>query len=288
MKILAKGIDISRWQGDFDLERAKNEGFEFVIVKGGGGDDGLYKDRQFERNYAAAKSLGMPIGTYWFSRALTVEEAEAEADYFYEQILKEKQFELPVYVDVENKRQLAVGKRMLTDIIKAFCDRLESRGYWAGIYASLSCFRDNMFDSELERYAHWVAQWSKNCDYTNEACLGMWQYGGETNFIRSNKVAGVVCDQNYMLVNYPAQVKAAGLNGYGKPSAPVEETHLSVGDKVRLHPDATIYGSGSRFSAWVYDCNLYVREVHGSRVVVSTQKSGEITGAVDKKNLRKI
>ena len=74
------GIDISRWQGDFDLEKAvKNEGVEFVIIKGGGGDDGLYVDRQFVSNYNKAKKLGIPVGCYWFSKALTLAEADKEA-----------------------------------------------------------------------------------------------------------------------------------------------------------------------------------------------------------------
>ena len=63
---------------------------------------------------------------------------------------------------------------------------------------------------------------------------------------------------------------------------------LEEGDKVRMTKGAPVYGSSGQFSAWVYDTALYVREVSGSRVVVSTQKTGDITGAVDKKYLTKI
>lgn len=234
MNVLKTGIDISKWQGDFDLAKAKSEGFDFAIIKGGGGDDGLYTDTRFAHNYANAKALNMPVGAYWFSKALTVEEAVAEADYFYESCLNGRQFELPVYIDVENKTQLALGKRLLTDIIHALCQRLEAKGFWVGIYSSLSYFRSYMYDDELQRYAHWVACWAKTCGYTGD-CFGMWQYGGETNLIRSNQVAGKTCDQDYLLIDYPTLIKAAGKNGFnadGKPletpAEPVPEPDTSV------------------------------------------------------------
>lgn len=222
MKILSQGIDISRWQGKFDMDQAVAEGFRFAILKAGGGDDGLYKDSQFERNYENAKRLGIPVGAYWFSKALTVEQARAEADWF-ASCLTFKQFELPVYMDVEHRAMLDLGRRQLTDIIHAFCQRLEELGYWVGIYSSQSFFSSYMIDEELQRYAHWVACWGKSCSYGGSA-FGMWQYGGETNKIRSNKVAGVVCDQNYMLVDYPTMIKARGLNGFGLPEAEPEPT----------------------------------------------------------------
>jgi hypothetical protein len=216
MNYISKGIDISRWQGDFNMKAAVKEGIKFVIVKGGGGDDGLYKDSKFEANYKNAKANSLPVGVYWFSKALTVAEATKEADYFYNNILKGKKFELPVYIDVENKTQLAVGKRNLTEIVKAWCERLEKLGYWVGIYSSASYFSSYMYDNELTGYAHWVAQWAKSCTYKNTSCLGVWQFGGETNLICSNKVAGVTCDQDYLIIDYPTLIKNAGRNGYSK------------------------------------------------------------------------
>lgn len=222
MNILRSGIDISGWQGDFDIAKAKAEGFSFAVLKGGGGDDGLYTDSRFARNYEKAKALGLPVGVYWFSKALTTEAAVEEAEYFYANCLKGRQFELPVYIDIENKTQLALGKRLLTDIIHAFCQNLEAKGFWVGIYSSLSYFGSYMYDGELQRYAHWVACWAKTCGYSGD-CFGLWQYGGETNLIRSNKVAGVTCDQDYMLIDYPTLIKAAGKNGFGEPSEDTTE-----------------------------------------------------------------
>lgn len=283
------GVDISRWQGEFDFERAVLEGIQFVIVKGGGGDDGLYTDSQFNRNYNEAKAKGLPVGCYWFSKATTEAEAIAEADYFYNNIVKGKQFELPVYMDVEHNAMLRLGRLTLTNVIKAFCNRMESYKCWVGIYSSLSIFKTYMNDSELERYAHWVAQWANECTYDNKNILGVWQFGGETNTLRTNKVAGVTCDQNYMFIDYPTLMKQAGLNGYTRQTTPTTKpVEFKIGDKVKLSKEATIYGKKAKFAEFVYNSILYIREINGDRVVISTLASGDVTGAVNIRYLERI
>ncbi len=67
-----------------------------------------------------------------------------------------------------------------------------------------------------------------------------------------------------------------------------EEIPITVGDKVRLNPDAVVYGTQSRFADFVYDSVLYVRELGGDRAVISVNATGEITGAVDVQYLIKI
>lgn len=90
-----------------------------------------------------------------------------------------------------------------------------------------------------------------------------------------------------------AKVKAAGFDAFittkagTAASTPVVES-LKVGDKVKLQKGAPCYGKSTGFQSWVYDSTLYVREINGSRVVISTLQSGAVTGAVDKKHLTKI
>lgn len=216
MNPIAFGVDISKWQGNFDMKRAKNEGVKFVIIKGGGGDGGLYKDVRFEENYKKAKECSLQVGCYWFSKATSVAEARKEAEYFYTHVLKGKQFELPVYMDVEHAATFAKGPRMVTDMIKAWCSYIWSMGYFAGVYTSKYWFEDSMYDDELQNYAHWVAQWTDKSTYKYPSVMGMWQFGGETNTIRSNKVAGVVCDQNYLYTDYYPVIKKMNLNGFGR------------------------------------------------------------------------
>lgn len=62
---------------------------------------------------------------------------------------------------------------------------------------------------------------------------------------------------------------------------------LKVGDVVRLTSDAVVYNTNKRYSSWVYNADLYVRQINGNRIVVSTVKTGPVTGAVDKKYLIK-
>lgn len=207
------GIDVSHWQGNFDFMKAKKEGVQYAVLKAGGGDAGLYQDKKFETFYTAAKAAGLGVGAYFFGQAFSEDDAVKEADKFIS-ILAGKQFEYPVYYDVEAK-MLRQAKDQLTKIIMAFCDRVEKAGYYVGIYSSESVFNSQVDDKVLARFAHWVAKWSKNepnMKYSGNP--GMWQYGGETNYIRSNRIAGVVCDQDYCYADYPGAIRRAGLNGY--------------------------------------------------------------------------
>ena len=224
------GIDVSKWQGDFDFAKAKSEGVKFAILRGAYSTS---KDVKFEQYYNACKALNLPVGVYHYSMAKSVSEARTEANFLIKNVLKGKQFEYPIYMDVEDKVQKALGKDLLTDIVITFCDTLEKAGYYVGIYSSASFFRTYMHESKLERFDKWIAQWTKSCTYKGE--YGMWQFGGETNKIRSNKIAGVTCDQNYAYNDYPKIIKEKGLNGYNKntnvkPSKTVKELAQEVID----------------------------------------------------------
>ncbi len=78
------------------------------------------------------------------------------------------------------------------------------------------------------------------------------------------------------------------LPGAPVPDDTVPEGVLNIGDKVRLHADATVYGSSARYSDWVYRSDLYLRELSGNRAVISTQREGAVTGPVDKKYLERV
>ena len=225
------GIDISTWQKGFNFDKAKAEGVEFVILRGAYSTS---KDKQFDTFYKQCKEKGLPVGVYHYSMAKTVAAARKEADAMLN-ILKGKQFEYPIYIDVEDKVQAALGKDLLTKIIQTYCNALEKAGYYAGIYSTYLFLRDNTHIEKLERYDKWIAQWSKKNTCPIE--YGMWQFGGETNKIRTNKVAGVTCDQNYAFMDYPAIMKRAKLNGYG-------EVHKKTVDELAREVIAGMWGTG--------------------------------------------
>lgn len=205
------GIDISRWQGDFPIAKAvKEDGIEFAIIKAGGSDKGVYRDKQFEINYKKCKDANIHVGCYWYSKAMTTEEAKRDAEYLYN-LLKGKQFDLPIYIDVEDKQQMSIGKDKLTTVIDTFLKYLEDRRYYVGIYSSKYFFKTYMNDNYLKKYAHWFASWGT----VKPENAPLWQFGGETNKIRSNKIQGMTVDQDYLYVDYPSVIKKAKLNGYG-------------------------------------------------------------------------
>ena len=187
------GIDVSRWQGEFNFVKARAEGVEFAILKAGGGDSGLYVDKMFERNYRIASAL-MPVGAYFFGKAMDTTTAIKEAEYFCK-ILNGRQFPMRVWYDVEAKM---LSAKNLSTIVITFIERMRAGGYDCGIYASESTLKSLCKTPAINNYPHWTARWTKTPPTIQTE---IWQFGGEINLIRSNKVAGVTCDQNYLMDN---------------------------------------------------------------------------------------
>lgn len=196
---MKSGIDISRWQKGFNLQNAINEGFNIVILKAGGADAGRYKDGSFDTFYAQAKSLNMPIGSYYFGQAFSVADAQAEANHFIS-LLQGKDIK-NVYYDVEAK-MLNQGYTHLTEIILAFVNTMTSAGYNCGVYTSESHF-NNKFNDSVINCPHWVARYSKTAPKLKSGkTVDIWQYGGSVNYIRSAKIAGTTVDQDYFYTEF--------------------------------------------------------------------------------------
>ena len=222
-----KGIDVSAWQGVIDWQKVKASGIKFAIIKAGGSDDGIYTDSKYERNYSECKKYGIPVGAYYFvGRSFTTKaDGEADADRFLK-LLKGKQFEYPVYLDLEPPLK-AANRKYNTDAAVAFCEKVEKAGYYVGVYGSTySTFQSLVDDSRLTSYAHWVAQYANSCTYWDN--YGIWQYtsGGYINGIDGR------CDMNLCYVDYPERIKAKGLNGFKAsgtttPTTP-KKTQLSL------------------------------------------------------------
>ena len=204
-------------------------------------------------------------------------------------------------------------KELLTDICVTYCDMLEKAGYYCGIYATVSWLNDRFESKRIARFDKWVAQWNDRCTYKGE--FGIWQY---TDCLT---IGGKAFDGNYAYKDYPAII--GGLNAPLKKSVDelaqevldgkhgdgaerkkslggqyeavqkrVNEilkakTALKKGDIVKLSKNAVVYGKKIKFASFVYSSKLYVRDIDGNRVIISTQKSGDITGVVDKKYLIK-
>ena len=130
-----KVIDVSHWQGYIDFNSVRASGIEGVIIKAGGSDAGFYKDSKFETNYVNAKNAGLHVGCYYFVGAGCVSAIDGEADArrFYNMIVG-KQFDLPVYMDFEAPSSRTQNGN--TASVIAFCDYLEKKKCFTGVYAS--------------------------------------------------------------------------------------------------------------------------------------------------------
>lgn len=219
------GLDCSRHNGTLDWDKIKASGIQFAILRTGFGKfHPSQKDIQFERNYAEAKRVGMPIGAYHYSYAMSVEQAEMEADFVLD-ILKGKQFEYPIYFDIEEKTQEQLSMQLCGDMIKAFCTKLEKAGYWAGIYSYDSFFGTNVSDDIEKRYAVWVARLGSKPQ--KATVYQMWQYSWTGDVNGSSRET----DMDICYVDYPTMIKKAGKNGYGKTPA---KTYKVTGTKLNL------------------------------------------------------
>lgn len=197
------GVDLSTWQTGVNYEKAVKEGgVEFAVLRASFGWSEGQKDNQFENHYKGFQAQNIPIGAYHYSYATTVAEAKKEAAFFLS-CIRGKAFELPCYLDVEDKCQQSLNRSTLTEIIKTWCKAVEAAGYKAGVYTGVYWIRDHMTASELfPKYELWIASWGskKPVEYDCQ----MWQFGGSINLVRRRTVPGIIgtVDQNYLYKDY--------------------------------------------------------------------------------------
>lgn len=213
-----KGLDISSYQKGISFDAIKNAGIEFLIIRGGftgyGTGVSYHKDSCFEDFYNNAKQKNIPVGVYWYSCANTRDKGINEAMYLYNNCLKNKQFEYPIYIDVEDTHHQVNNKRGVTDAIKGFCETLEKMGYYVGIYASdISGFKDKMYIEELKAYDKWIARYGSKPKYVTE--YGMWQSSSSGRISDYN--GNLDTDESYK--DYPTIIKDNKLNGYNSISS---------------------------------------------------------------------
>ena len=210
-----KGIDVSVHNGDIDWGKVKADGIGFAILRAGYGRLASQKDEKFEQNYAGAKAAGIPAGAYWYSYAMTPEEAELEADVFLS-VIRGKQFEMPVYFDLEEKKQFDLGKEQVSAIMRAFLKKVEGAGYFVGLYGSASSLTTHTADDIKSWYTIWLAHWVDQTNYSG--AYGIWQHS------EKGKVAGINgnVDLDICYKDFPTTIKSKGLNGWGNAPVPVQ------------------------------------------------------------------
>ena len=163
-------IDVSQWQGVIDWDAVKPH-IGGAILRAGYGKG--HPDGQFARNAAECNRLGIPCGAYWFSYAKTPAEARAEAEHLLRAVAPYR-MELPLCFDFEydslsnaEKQGAAMTKALASELVRAFCGRIEAGGYWALNYANPD-FLSRWYDEDIpQRYGLWLAQWTGKAPETD-------------------------------------------------------------------------------------------------------------------------
>lgn len=197
------GIDISEWQGNIDWGAVRSAKY-FAIIRAGYGTSGV--DKYYQQNYDNAKAAGVKVGAYLYSYAGSGDEADAEANHFVD-LLRGKQFEWPVYYDIEEGSIFDRG--IQNEIARRFCSILEANRYYCGIYASASRLNSNFDQDVKDKYTIWVAHWGvPQPSYTGT--YHVWQ---STSDGSCPGIGGRV-DQDVGYLDFEPVMKKAHLNGY--------------------------------------------------------------------------
>lgn len=195
--VTARGIDVSKYQGDIDWDTAKDY-IDFAILRCGYGDDlSDQDDGKWARNADACTRLGIPFGVYIYSYALTDEQALSEAQHVI-RLLEGYQPSLPVYLDLEDSG--TTGTLSCAAILRhtrIFCEAIEAAGYSPGVYANTTWWSQKLGSGDYNQWNRWVARFSDTLNYYGE--LSVWQYS------ESGTVPGISgnVDMNYWYGEFP-------------------------------------------------------------------------------------
>lgn len=200
-------IDVSHHQGAIDWAKVP---YRAIIRIGyrGYGSGALMKDEQFDANLAGAKASGKLFGFYFFSQAITVDEAREEADF----CTSLAPTGYPLFFDTEwshethDGRADSLTKDQRTAIAMVFCERAKTHGFTAGIYTFTSFASANIDYAYLcEDYIGWLADTRTNYDKTLPRYIHQYEQTAKGG------VPGIteVVDLNHLVKALPAADKPA-------------------------------------------------------------------------------
>lgn len=197
------GIDVSKWQTNVNWQAAKAAGVEFAFIRVGNrgyGDSGVIsKDGYYEKNMEGALAAGIEVGVYFFSQAITEEEAIEEAQYILDRI-KEYTVTMPLVMDYEYSPSSTTGrlaeakhsKQEATDICMAFCETIEAAGYTPMLYANLTMLNNSLNADEISaKYPIWLARYNTYAGYDGKYTF--WQYSSSpvVTWVNTSLATGV-------------------------------------------------------------------------------------------------
>lgn len=179
-------VDVSDLQGKIDWERVSEDGIDFAMIRLGrrGYTEGnIYLDNYYYENVSGVQSEGMPFGVYFFSQAITEDEAIEEANFVIKH-LSGSGISYPVVFDHEpvesaDGRANNLSKNELTHITKAFCQKIEDAGYTPMIYGN-AYDMERLNLNDLKGIDVWYAEYESS-QPTGQFDFAMWQYSSTAN-----------------------------------------------------------------------------------------------------------
>ncbi len=179
------GIDVSDNQHEIDWNAVAGDDVEFAIIRLGyrGATEGdLYVDEQYLANLQGAQSVGIDCGVYFFSQAISVEEAREEGNFVLAN-LRGAHLEYPVAFDSEvipslgDTRTADLSNEEMTAIADAFCEEVEAGGYDTIVYGNHGDLTRYDFEN-LDGRGIWWAEYGQPVPLT-KAAIDIWQYTNE-------------------------------------------------------------------------------------------------------------
>ncbi len=177
----ARGVDVSKFQGSIDWNAVAADGITFAIIRcgyRGYGTGALVEDSTFRANIQGATAAGLRVGVYFYSQAVTEEEAVEEASMV---ISLCKGYSLPcgVYYDTEKVagdtgRADSISAAQRTACAVAFCEAIRNSGYSVGVYSYASWFYNQLNFANISKYRIWIAQYRDTLSFSYP--YNMWQY----------------------------------------------------------------------------------------------------------------
>lgn len=189
-----KGIDVSKYQETIDWAKVAANGVEYAFIRVGcrgyGSSGSLIKDETFHRNVKGALAQDIQVGAYFFSQAITVEEALEEADFVIQE-LEGYDITYPVAVDIEcvagqTARQDALTVAERTEICIAFCERIEAAGYIPMVYGNLETFAELLDAEQVAEYDFWICENDGDMTFPYEFAVWQYTHEGSVSGIKGN------------------------------------------------------------------------------------------------------
>lgn len=186
------GINVNAKSGDIDWQQVKNSGIDFAMIRVGHRETvkgRIIPDAQFTKNMDGAAEAGLPVGVYFYSKAVTDAEAEAEAKFVIEQIHgRSITYPIAFYWEFdlkddgtqdENSRTVRCNGDQVTGFIETFCRMVETAGYSPCYYADKNMAYQRLDLSRLSSYDLWYAEFRPKPSFFYD--FKMWQYTKEAD-----------------------------------------------------------------------------------------------------------